>query len=220
MKQTNLLLAIPMLLGFSASLANAALYSIDVVQSGGPTAVSGDVAGSPFTGQGGAWNSFSGNTMTALTNLTDGSGGASSVNLVATFSGTSGFQPSGNSIPAVLAANNPERLWVTGTGSTLTLTFTGLTIGGAYDLAIFNTGSTKGTITINGGSTNTGVSTIFTSGALADGSGKITAVVGFVGGAHTDYMEFSGLQLQTVPETSVLGLLGLTGLGLIRRRRN
>ena len=220
MKQRNRLLAIPMLLGLTASLANAAVYSVDVVRNGGPIGVSGNVAGSPFAGQTGPWNAFNGNTRVALTNLTDGAGGTSTVGLSAMFSGTTGFQASGNSAPAVLAADNPERLWVTGTGSMLTLVFSGLSIGGAYDLAIFNTGSAKGTITINGGTTHTGVSTIFTSSEVADGSGKITAVVGFVGGAHTDYMEVSGLQLQTIPEPSALALLGLTGLGLIRRRRN
>lgn len=221
MKQTHLSLVVPLLVGLATSIANAALISIDVVRTGGPLVVSGDVTGSPFTGQTGLWNSLNGSANpVSLANLVDGSGAVSTVGLTATRSGTTGFQASGNANPAVLAADNPERLWVSGTGSTLTLVLSGLTPADLYDLAIYNTGSPKGTISINGGTTYTGVSTIFTSmNEVADINGKITAVVGFVGGAHSDYMEVSGLQLRAIPEPAAVSLLSLAGLGALMRRR-
>ena len=175
---------------------NTAVVSIDVVRSGLVGAVSGDVAGSPVTGQTGPWNPLLGSSMPApLTGLTSGAGAATGVGLNATFSGTTGFQASDNAAPAVLGTDNPERLWVTGTGSTLTLTVTGLTAAGNYGLVIYNTGSPSGRITINGSTTHTAVSKIFASSETADSSGNITAVVGFVGDTHSDYMEVSGLQV-------------------------
>jgi hypothetical protein len=170
------------------------VISVDVVRSDS-SEVSGDVAGSPVTGQTGAWNRLVGSAMPAtLSGLTDGAGGVTGVGLTASASGRNGFQGAGGATGVVLAGDNPERLWVSTNGK-LTLTFTGLNASGNYGLVIYNTGSSQGVITINDGSPHAGFAKIFTSSEVADGSGNITAVVSFSGPTEDDYMEVSGLQI-------------------------
>lgn len=211
-----------MLLGLTASLANAALYSVDLVRTD-TTAVSGDIAGG-LTGQTGLWNRLVGSSMpAALGNLTDGTGGTSTVGFTAAYSGGDfkQFQGYGTS-NTVLAADNPERLDISGPTATLTFAFTNLAPGGSYTLAVFNTAPPLGIITINGGTPHTGLTDILITSEVADANGKITGVATYNGGIHTEYLGLSGFQLKSaaIPEPSVFWLLGLTGLGLIRRRRN
>lgn len=179
------------------------VISIDVVRTDS-TAVSGDITGSPVIGQTGLWNRLDGSTEPqTLATLTNGAGAtAAGVSFaIVSKSDPSGFQTSGSGASGVvLAANDPERLWVTGDG-TRTFAFTGLTTGATYGLVIFNTGSPKGIITINGGTPHTAFSSIFYSNEVADGTGKITVVVSFDGEAHSDYMEVSGFQLYPVAAT-------------------
>jgi len=179
------------------------VISIDVVRTDS-TAVSGDVIGSPVTGQTGLWNRLDGSTEPqTLATLTNGAGttatgiGFSNVSK----SGYTGFQSAGSSTGVVLAANDPERLWVSGSG-TRTFEFTGLTNGGSYGLVIFNSGPPQGIITINDGIPNTALPTIFYTNEVADSAGKITVVVSFNGAQDSQYMEVSGFQLYPVAAAS------------------
>lgn len=181
----------------SSAGGSSGLISIDVVRTNS-TAASGDVVGSPFTSQSGPWNRLVGSTEPqTLGTLTNGAGvAATGVGFkIVTKSGTTGFQDSSGVSGVVLAADNPERLWVTGTGSTRTFAFTGLNPGATYGLAVFNSGGSKSVLTINGGTPHTAVGTIFSTSEVADGAGKITIVAGFNGTAHSDYFEISGFQL-------------------------
>jgi len=183
---------------FSAPPPNVpGVISIDVVRTDS-TAVSGDVTGSPVTGQTGLWNRLVGSVSPqTLSTLTNGAGAVATgvgFQIVGT-SGYTGFQSSGTGASGVvLAANDPERLWVSGNG-TRTFAFTGLTVGGAYTLAVYNTGSSKGVLTINGGTPHTGLPTILVTNEVADSNGKITIVESFNGAADSDYMEISGFQI-------------------------
>ena len=175
----------------------ANLVSVDVVTSTS-VPMSGDVAGSLFTGQSGAWNSLVGSASLPITlsSLKNGAGATTGVGLVFSRTGYAGFQV--GSAPTVtgvvLSADDPERLWVSGAGVE-TFQFTGLTALANYSLAIFNTGSSKTVITTNGGTPHTGIPTILTTTEVADGAGKITIVVSFNGAQDSDYTEISGLQL-------------------------
>ncbi|MEI7909303.1 MAG: hypothetical protein WCK77_06680 [Verrucomicrobiota bacterium] len=172
------------------------VVSIDVVRTDS-TAVSGDVIGSPVSGQTGLWNRLDGSVSPqTLGTLTNGAGAVASgvgFQIVGT-TGYARFQSSGTVSGVVLAANDPERLWVSGSG-TRTFAFTGLTAGGAYTLAIFNTGSSKGVVTINGGTPHSGFSTVLVTNEVADGTGNITIVESFNGAQDSDYMEISGFQI-------------------------
>ena len=176
---------------------DANLISIDVVANGS-VAVSDDVAGG-LTGQSGLWNALplDGSTIT-LSTLTDGAGTTASGVSFVFDSASVGYHVQQADAPynpgVVLAADNPERSWVTGGESPVTFKFTGLTVGGNYSLAIFTTGDPLMTLTVNGTPTlNPGE--IFTTTAAADGSGEIVMQVSCGGDTYSNYGEIAGLQL-------------------------
>jgi len=180
------------------------LISIDVIASGGEppvssVAVSGDVTGSPYTGQNGLWNELplDGGTVT-LSTLKDGTGAtASGVGLV--YDSTSvGYHMQPGNAPynpgVVLSADNPERSWVTGGESPVTFKFTGLTASAPYSLTIYTTGDPQMTLTVNGTPTlNPGE--IFTTSTTANSNGEIVCLVSCGGETYMNYAEIAGLQL-------------------------
>jgi hypothetical protein len=200
MNATNLLLSWSLAL----PVANRPdVISIDVV-SEGSTAVSGDVAGSPVTGQSGLWNRLVGNSMpVTLSELKNGAGDpVSNVGFTAAYTGGSfqQFQPNsditgGPATGVVLAADSPERLDISGSTAALTFAFTNLLPGDTYALVIYNTGYSAGVLTINGGTPHTNVPTVLTTYEVADGDGKITGVATFNGATHSGYFALSGFQL-------------------------
>ena len=192
----------------------ANLVSVDVVTSTS-VPMNGDVAGG-LAGQTGAWNSLVGSASVPITlsNLKNGTGASTAGGLVFSKTGYSGFQV--GSAPTVtgvvLGGSDPERLWVSGAGVE-TFQFTGLSAGASYSLAIFNTGSSKAVITINGGTPHTAIPTILTTSEVADGAGKITIVVSFNGAQDTDYAEISGLQLYKLASSVLAANAGLDQTG-------
>ncbi|MCX6879133.1 MAG: hypothetical protein NTW21_35805, partial [Verrucomicrobia bacterium] len=176
------------------------LISIDVVANGS-VAVSGDVAGSPFTGQGGLWNELplGGGTVT-LSTLTNGAGAeAGGVGFVFDSAGV-GYhvQVAGSPYnPGIVVGNypmDPERSWVTGGESPVTFKFTGLDVGGNYSLAIYTTGDPRMTLTING-TAHLDPGMLFTTTTTANSSGEIVGQVSCGGDAYVGYAEIAGFQL-------------------------
>lgn len=182
----------------AASGNPAGLVSIDMVTATS-AAVSGDVPGSPFTGQVGPWNRLvmTGGQVT-LANLRNGVGSTTGVGFVlgSGYSSQIGSNPPVTGV--VLSAHNPERAWITGSDK-LNFRFTGLTPGARYTLAVYTTGSAKMILTING-VPHTNVGTIFVTSQVAAGNGEILGVASLNGSAHSDYTEISGLQIEAVPE--------------------
>jgi hypothetical protein len=185
------------------------VISIDVV-SEGSTAVSGDVAGSPVTGQSGLWNRLVGNNMpVVLSDLKNGAGDTvSNIGFTAAYTGGSfqQFQPNsditgGPATGVVLAADSPERLDISGSTAALTFAFTNLPPGDTYALVIYNTAYSAGVLTINGGTPHTNVPTVLTTYEVADGEGKITGVATFNGATHSGYFALSGFQLYALGST-------------------
>jgi len=195
------------------------VISIDAVTNGS-VPVSGDVTGG-ISGQTGPWNALAltGSKVT-LSGLKDGTGATTGIGFV--FDSTSvGYHVQVAGSPynpgKVLGTDNPERSWMTGGESPMTFKFTGLTPGAPYNLAIYTTGDSQMTLTVNGTPTlNPGM--LFKPTATADGSGVIAVVVSCGGATYADYAEISGVQISqpgvgmatklaytTVPGTATAG---------------
>ena len=173
------------------------LISLDVVTNGS-VAVSGNVAGG-LPGQGGLWNELPlDGGQISLSSLTNGAGtSAGGVGFVFD-SASVGYHVQGGDSPynpgVVLAADNPERSWVTGGETPVTFKFTGLTVGGNYQVAIFTTGDPLMTLTVNGAST-LDPGEIFTATTTGNSSGEIVCQVSCGGSAYDGYAEIAGVQL-------------------------
>lgn len=245
MKQTNRLLAVPMLLGVTASLASATLISVDLVYSdlnGGPSSpYSGDtigtgtlninVAGEVYTGQVGPWNALDtgsnngNNTSASLGSLVDGTGNLTTVSITMGTATTSGSGMWRNGYVGTVGGNlREEQAYIYYPGITATNYYdwelAGLTANAHYRLTLFG----------DGGASYTNIANSMAGVLDSEGDWNwvdITASpTGFITGqfatsGNNDIHLLYGLQLETiaVPEPSSIALLGLTSLGLIRRRR-
>jgi|GEM_PF-2159928 len=198
---------------FEGYFGDPNLISIDAIAIGS-VPVSGSVTGG-LAGQTGAWNplDLTGSQIT-LTNLTNGAGSASAIGFVFDADNV-GYHVQQADAPynpgVVLAADNPERSWVTGGESPVTFKFTGLTVGGNYELAIYSTGygdapeSALKSYTINGTVYTNPVNILITT-QTADTNGDIVGVVSCDGDAYTWYAELAGFQLKASAAPPALGV--------------
>ena len=232
----------PLLVSLTASISNAAVISVDFIQAGG-TPCSGDTTltgttmknadGNIFTGQNGSWNSLdieSYNNTSAISGfLEDGDGFATTAKLAlgeatgldaVSAGGWRCFPNTGASGGAVQLRDEMAYLYYpTITVNHFAWALTGLTPNAQYRLTMFGNGSYTYTNIANS------VSGIPDSegdwnwvNITANSSGVIAG--NFSTSGNNQVYGLYGLQIQEIPEPSVLGLLGLSGIGLMRRRRN
>ena len=180
MKKTNLLI-IPAIAMLSSSLCSAAVYNVKYLKAGQPAVPVSSLQG-VLGSTGESWNQASG----TYTGLIDSTGVSSSINI----SGLSGGTDEGPAT-SIFTGNSTDF----GKGNNQTISFSGLTIGGMYDIYIYslshNTaswGNTSNTERAAGAFTTTNVTSNGASQSLDNGISGTNATT-FTAGSNYVYFQ-------------------------------